>query len=95
MKSRKYTLLLLASMAFCGPVMADCTMPDDPAIPDGSAASGAEMLKAKKAVETYVSAAQDYMKCGVASTLQERMNTRMTRVVDKFNAELRSYKEKG
>lgn len=94
MKLKAFALTMLATLVFSGTAQAACDIPEDPAIPDGAAASGADMLKAKKAVETYVSAAEEYMDCGVATALQERMASKMEKIVDKFNVELRSYKAK-
>lgn len=94
MKFKSFAFTLLASLAFSGTAFGACDAPEDPAIPDGSAASGADMLKAKKAIEAYVSAAEEYMGCGVASALQDRMAGKMEKVVDKFNKELRAYKSK-
>ena len=94
MKHRSLLLALVVFMAMTSAAMADCNQPDDPEIPDGPAASGADMLKAKKAIEAHVSAAEEYMGCGVASALKDRMAGRMEKVVDKFNKELRAYKSK-
>ncbi len=56
------TLVLLA-----GPVLAavDCGDPpmDEPAIPDGTRATRAEMLAAVKAVKAYSDAVDTYLKC--------------------------------
>lgn len=95
MKTQILTLAMLVSLTLSGASFAACTAPEDPAIPAGTAASGADMLKAKKAVETYVSAAEEYMGCGVPVAMQERMSTRMEKVVGKFNDELKAYKAKG
>jgi hypothetical protein len=94
MKIRSIAFVMFASLAFSGTAFGACNAPEDPQIPAGASASGADMLKAKKAVEAYVSAAEEYMSCGVASALQERMAGRMEKVVDSFNKELREYKAK-
>jgi hypothetical protein len=94
MKTRSIALVMLAGLAFSGSAFAACEVPADPEIPSGAAASGADMLKAKKAVEAYVAAAQEYMGCGVSSALQDRMANRMEKVVDQFNKSLREYKAK-
>ena len=94
MKTRSMTVAIAFSALFCGSAFAACDAPEDPSIPSGDAASGADMLKAKKAVEGYVSAVEEYMGCGIPLTQQERASLRMTRVVEKFNEELRAYKAK-
>ena len=94
MKIKTFALTMFISLAFSGAAFGACDAPEDPEIPDGAAASGADMLKAKKAVEAYVSAAEQYMDCGVASALKDRMASKMEKVVDKFNNELRAYKSK-
>ena len=38
-----------------------CEKPEAPAIPNGEAASGSDMLEAKKAVEAYLEAAEAYL----------------------------------
>lgn len=94
MKTRSIALVLLAGLAFSGSTYAACDAPADPEIPSGAAASGADMLKAKKAVEAYVAAAEEYMGCGIATPLKDRMATKMEKIVDQFNRELREYKAK-
>lgn len=94
MKLKLFALTMFIGLAFSGTAFGACDVPEDPEIPSGSAASGADMLKAKKAVEAYVSAAEAYMGCGVASALQDRMANKMEKVVDKFNSELKAYKAK-
>ena len=94
MKTRSIALAMFASLAFSGTAFGACDVPADPEIPSGAASSGADMLKAKKAVEAYVAAAEEYMGCGVASALQDRMASKLEKVVDQFNKELREYKSK-
>lgn len=95
MKNRLLAIAMLLTIGMSSQTFAACDAPDDPDVPDGTAASGADMLKAKKAVEEYVEKAQEYMNCGVAGPLQERMASKMEKVVDRFNRELRAYKDKG
>lgn len=95
MKSRVLPAALFAGLFLSSPLFAACTVPEDPAIPDGNAASGADMLKAKKAVEGYVSAVEEYMGCGIPAMQQERASMKMTKLVERFNEELRNYKAKG
>lgn len=95
MKVTARSLVLCATLSLSGTAFAECVAPADPQIPQGDAASGADMLKAKKEVEGFVSEAEAYMKCGVALALQERMASKLEKVVDDFNQELRAYKAKG
>jgi hypothetical protein len=94
MKLKAIAFTTLSTLALSSTAFGACEVPVDPAIPEGASASGADMLKAKKAVETYVSAAEEYMGCGVATALQERMSGKMEKVVEQFNVELRAYKAK-
>ncbi len=87
--------VLTAALLLSGTTFAACDVPADPQIPQGAAATGADMLKAKKAVEGFVSEAEAYMQCGVALAQQERMASKMEKVVESFNQELRAYKAKG
>lgn len=57
--------LVLASNAFAD----DCSMPERPAMPDGSSASMEQMLEGQKAVKAFQTTNMDYMKC-----LEERFN---------------------
>lgn len=95
MKVSVRSLVLFATLSLSGTAFAECVAPADPQIPTGAAASGADMLKAKKEVESFVSEAEAYMDCGVATALQERMATKLEKVVASFNEELRAYKAKG
>jgi alcohol dehydrogenase class IV len=95
MKVSARALALFATLSISGAALADCVAPEDPQIPQGTAATGADMLKAKKAVEGFVSEAEAYMACGVAVALQERMASKLEKVVENFNSELRAYKAKG
>lgn len=84
---------LVAGMAFSSASFA-CEKPEAPAIPSGEAASGSEMLEAKKAVEAFLEAAEAYLECARGGAQKDRMVADMEDVADKFNRELRVYKAK-
>ena len=94
MKRKLLTVTFLATLLAQGVAYAGCSKPDDPEIPSGDSASGADMLKAKKAVETYVADIEKYMSCGVASTEQDRAQKKAKDVANAFNEQLRIYKAK-
>ncbi|MES2605274.1 MAG: hypothetical protein V4603_10065 [Pseudomonadota bacterium] len=94
MKIKLLAATLFASVLFQGSAFAACSKPADPEIPSGDAASGADMLKAKKAVETYVADIEKYLSCGIASNEQERAQKKMEDVAEAFNEQLRIYKAK-
>ena len=84
---------LLVGMAFSSVSFA-CEKPASPAIPSGDAASGSDMLEAKKAVESFLKAAETYLECARGNIQKDRMVADMEDVADKFNKELRNYKAK-
>lgn len=86
--------LLLNCMA--GSAFAACTAPEaEPVIPDGDTATGADMFKAKKEIETYMELAEAYLDCpGIRGPRHDRMVTKMEKVAKKFNGSLRAYKAK-
>ena len=94
MKIKKTVLTLLIALAFTSLAFGACNPPEDPEIPDGARASGSDMLKAKKDVQTFSAAADAYMNCGVAGALKARMAAKKQKAVDKFNKELKAYKNK-
>lgn len=95
MKKLMLTFGLLAGFAFSNATLAqDCVKPDAPAIPEGEAASGSDMLNAKKAVEAYVKAAEEFVNCTRSGMQKDRMIADMEEVASRFNRELRSYKAK-
>ena len=53
MKMKPLIMTALAGVLFSSQAFAVCVKPTNPEIPSGDAASGADMLKAKKAVETF------------------------------------------
>ncbi len=61
-KLHKITLLI-ATSAMAGPAFADCGYPQDVSIPDGAAASEAEMVEGQKGVKGYMAEMDEYLKC--------------------------------
>ncbi len=94
MKRKLLTATFLAAMLVQGAAYAGCSKPEDPEIPSGDSASGADMLKAKKAIETYVADVQKYMSCGIASGEQDRAQKKMETLASQFNEQLKIYKAK-
>ena len=94
MKRKLLTVTFLATLLAQGVAYAGCSKPEDPEIPSGDSASGADMLKAKKAVETYVADIQKYMLCGIASMEQDRAEKKAKDVANQFNEQLKIYKAK-
>jgi hypothetical protein len=65
MKVIKATVVLLAALA-SGAAFADCdkaALKERPDVPDGGVATMEQMLDAREAVATYVSAAEAYLQC--------------------------------
>ena len=85
---------LVAGMLISSQAFAVCMRPTNPEIPSGDAASGADMLKAKKAVESYVADVDKYLACGVDSLNQKRAIDDMEKIAAQFNEQLRIYKAK-
>lgn len=85
---------LLGPLLIQGTAIAACAKPSDPAIPNGFTASGADMLKAKKALQSYLADAEKYLMCGIASNEQERAQKKREAVANTFNEQLRIYKAK-
>lgn len=94
MKTKPLIISVIAGLLFSSQAFAVCMRPTDPEIPSGDAASGADMLKAKKAVETYVEEVNKYLECGVDSLNQKRAIDDMEKVASQFNEQLRIYKAK-
>jgi hypothetical protein len=94
MKTKLLAISLIAALMATSSAFAGCAKPADPEIPSGDSASGADMLKAKKAVETYMADVEKYLACGIASAEQARADEKMKDVAAKFNEQLRIYKSK-
>jgi hypothetical protein len=84
----------MVGLALSSVTAAACEKPAEPAIPTGEAASGSDMLEAKKAVEAFLKDAEAYLECARGGIAKDRMVADMEEVADKFNRELRAYKAK-
>ncbi|HEY0963290.1 MAG TPA: hypothetical protein VGE69_13145 [Pseudomonadales bacterium] len=94
MKMKPLIMTALAGVLFSSQAFAVCVKPTNPDIPSGDAASGADMLKAKKAVETFVEETNKYLECGVDALNQKRAIDEMEDIAAAFNEQLRIYKAK-
>ncbi len=96
MKTKLFLIVLLANLLMSRAAFAaDCEQPDEPALPNGEAANGSEMLKAKKEVEAYQAAMEEYLSCGRFSASQHnRIIDKVAKLVEDFNKEVREYKAK-
>ena len=94
MNVRPLIMTAVAGLLFSSQAFAVCVKPSNPEIPSGDAASGADMLKAKKAVETFVEETNKYLECGVDSLNQKRAIDDMEEIAEQFNEQLRIYKAK-
>lgn len=82
-------------MSVSGSALAACTAPDEPLIPEGDAASGSDMIKAKKAVEDFMAAIEEYIECSRPNSSREnRLVDQVNDVADRFNVAVRAYKAK-
>jgi hypothetical protein len=73
-----------------------CEKPAAPtAIPDGKTASKEEMLAAKREVDTFKSAMEQYLECEKSSARRDRAQEELVKVADRFNAQVKAYKAKG
>ncbi|MES2605786.1 MAG: hypothetical protein V4603_12680 [Pseudomonadota bacterium] len=71
-----------------------CPLPTEPEIPDGSAASGAEMLRAKKAMEVYLAELAKYLECDSSPIKKKRAEQQASAVNGLFEEQMKRYKEK-
>jgi hypothetical protein len=94
MNVRPLIMTAVAGLLFSSQAFAVCVKPSNPEIPSGDAASGADMLKAKKAVETFVEETNKYLECGVDALNQKRAIDDMEDIAEQFNEQLRIYKAK-
>ena len=94
MKVKPLIMTALAGVLFSSQAFAVCVKPTNPEIQSGDAASGADMLKAKKAVETFVEETNKYLECGVDALNQKRAIDEMEDIAAAFNEQLRIYKAK-
>jgi hypothetical protein len=72
-----------------------CPLPIKPEIPDGKNASGAEMQRAKKAVEVFIADIAKYLECDSSPIKRHRAEERATEIEALFNEQMQLFKEKG
>ena len=72
-----------------------CPLPINPEIPDGKNASGAEMLRAKKAVEVFMADIAKYLECDSTPIKRHRAQQRASVIEELFNEQMQLFKEKG
>jgi hypothetical protein len=99
MKSILLTGLVLVSGLAAGSAFAGCTEPagiND--VPKGASASRDDMLAAQRAVKAYDTAVKEYTEClqqsGDTSSKGNEAIDKLQKVADRFNQELRAFKEK-
>ncbi len=71
-----------------------CPLPVEPQIPDGKTASGAEMLRAKKAMEVYMADIAKYLECDSTPIKQNRAQQKVDAIVTLFEDQMNVYREK-
>jgi len=78
------------------PAFADCSRPSAPTeIPDGKTAAMEQMMAAKKTVDAYKTAMEEYLSCEKSTAKQDAAQAELVKVADRFNAQVRAFKAKG
>lgn len=72
-----------------------CPMPEEPEIPDGSTASGAQMQRARKAIEAYLADIARYLECDSTPIKQRRAQLRVDNLQLRFDEQMERYRSKG
>lgn len=72
-----------------------CERPAAPtSIPDGASASKEDMLTAKKAIDAYKSAVDEYLTCEKSAAKKDGATAELIKVADRFNAQVKAFKAK-
>jgi hypothetical protein len=80
--------------AFAMPAVA-CDKPNAPdSIPDGKSAAMEDMMAAKKAVDAYKSAMEEYLSCEKSNAKLDAAQAELLKVADRFNTQVRAFKAK-
>lgn len=92
------TVALLGALA-CDPVWADCAEPTGiTSVPSGATASRDDMVAAQRAIKAYDTAVKEFTEClqkaGDTSNKEDMALDRLHKIADKFNEELRTFKQK-
>jgi hypothetical protein len=92
---KKTVTIAILMAAFAAPALA-CEKPSAPgSIPDGKSAAMEEMMAAKKAVDSFKKEMEEYLTCEKSASKAESAHKELTKVADRFNAEVRAFKAKG
>ena len=91
---KKIVSIAVLMAAFAAPGFG-CDRPAAPgSIPDGKTAAMEEMMAAKKAVDAFKSAMEEYLTCEKSSAKLDAAQAELVKVADKFNAQVRAFKSK-
>jgi len=92
---KKYVSFAVLWVACSLPAMA-CEKPSSPtAIPDGKSASKDEMMAAKKTIDGFKMAMEEYLNCERSTAKAEAAHAELEKVADRFNEQVRAFKAKG
>jgi hypothetical protein len=90
---RVFAILVLWA-AFAMPAIA-CDKPTAPdSIPDGKTAAMEDMMAAKKAVDAYKTAMEEYLSCEKSNAKLDAAQAELLKVADHFNTQVRAFKAK-
>jgi hypothetical protein len=91
----KFVSIAVLMAAFAAPSLA-CERPAAPgSIPDGASAAMEDMMAAKKTVDAFKKNMEEYLACEKSTAKAEAAHKELTKVADRFNAEVRAFKAKG
>ena len=72
-----------------------CERPSAPdSIPDGKTAAMEDMMAAKKSVDAFKTAMEEYLGCEKSAAKLDAAKVELVKVADKFNAQVRAFKSK-
>jgi aspartate oxidase len=94
MKTTVSIAILMAT--FAASAMA-CEKPTAPAletIPDGKTAAMAEMMAAKKTVDAFKTAMEEYLSCEKSAAKLDHAQAELEKVANRFNEQVRAFKTK-
>ena len=92
---KKYVSFAVLWVACSLPVMA-CERPSAPtSMPDGKSASKDEMMAAKKSIDGFKMAMEEYLGCERSTAKAEAAHAELEKVADHFNEQVRAFKAKG
>src|SRR5262252_1689706 len=92
---KKYVSVAVVWAACAVPAFA-CDRPTAPtSIPDGNSASKEDMLAAKKSVDAFKSAVEEYVTCEKSAAKVDSISAELVKVADRFNEQVRAFKAKG